>query len=32
VDKQGQIRGYYTGTDEVELEQLIAAATRLLEE
>ena len=32
VDKQGQIRGYYTGTDPVEIEQLTAAATRLLEE
>jgi protein SCO1/2 len=32
VDQKGQIRGYFTGTDEVETDQLIAAALRLLEE
>ena len=25
VDKQGRIRGYYTGTDEVEVDQMITA-------
>ena len=32
VDQKGQIRGYYTGTDEAELEQMIVAVHRLLEE
>lgn len=32
VDQKGQIRGYFTGTDEAETDQLIAAALRLLEE
>lgn len=32
VDRKGQIRGYYTGTDEAETDQLIAAVHRLLEE
>lgn len=32
VDQKGQIRGYYTGTDEAELEKLVADAHRLLEE
>lgn len=32
VDQKGQIRGYFTGTDEAETGQLIAAAKRLLEE
>ena len=31
VDQKGQIRGYFTGTDEAETDQLIAAVHRLLE-
>lgn len=32
VDKKGRIRGYFTGTDEMETEELVAAVHRLLEE
>jgi len=32
VDRSGQIRGYYTGTDEAEIEELIAAVHQLLKE
>ena len=32
VDKQGQIRGYYTGTDEAEVAQLITAIHQLIKE
>lgn len=31
VDQKGQIRGYYTGTEAAETDQLIAAVHRLLE-
>ncbi len=32
VDKSGQIRGYYTGTDEAELNELVAAVHQLIKE
>ena len=32
VDKQGRIRGYYTGTDEVEVDQMITAVHLLRKE
>lgn len=32
VDKSGQIRGYYTGTDEAELNELVAAVHQLMKE
>jgi len=32
VDKQGQIRGYYTGTDPVEIDALVAAVHQLMKE
>lgn len=32
VDKAGQIRGYYTGTDEAELNELVEAVHQLMKE
>ncbi len=32
VDNSGQIRGYYTGTDEAELNELVAAVHQLMKE
>ncbi len=32
VDKAGQIRGYFTGTDEVEIDALVAAVHQLIKE
>ncbi len=32
VDKSGQVRGYYTGTDEAEIDALVAAVHQLIKE
>ena len=32
VDKTGQIRGYFTGTDEAELDELVASVHQLIKE